>query len=84
MPRHASPDLRKDWKISLPATLAGAAEYQLFDPVTKKPRYGQRSKLIARLLARWIADCKGEPPIPTDMLDPDLEATLAPKEPVNV
>lgn len=55
MPRPTNPDLMKDWKIPLPATLAGAVEFELFDPLTKKPRYGERSKLIAFLLAEWLA-----------------------------
>jgi len=56
MPRHTTPDLRKDWKISLSATLAGAVEHQLFDPITGKPRYAERSRLISTLLAAWLAE----------------------------
>lgn len=55
MPRHTSPDLRKDWKISLPSTLAGAVEFELMDPLTGKPRYSERSRLIGALLAEWLA-----------------------------
>lgn len=55
MPRHTEPDLRKDWKVSLPATLAGSVEFELMDPLTKKPRYSERSRLIAALLAEWLA-----------------------------
>ena len=55
MPRRFSPDLRRDWKIPLPATLAGAVEFELLDPLTKKPRYGERSKLIAQLLSDWLS-----------------------------
>lgn len=54
MPRRPSTVMRKDWKISLPATLAGAVEFALLDPVTKKPQYAERSKLIARLLNDWL------------------------------
>lgn len=55
MPRHTSPDLRKDWKISLDATVAGAVEFELLDPLTGKPRYAERSRLIGALLANWLA-----------------------------
>lgn len=55
MPRHCNPDLSKDWKVVLPATLAGAVEFELLDPATRKPRYGERSRLIAALLHQWLA-----------------------------
>lgn len=55
MPRPANPDLSKDWKIVLPAHLAGAVEFELLDPITKKPRYGERSRLIGHLLSEWLA-----------------------------
>jgi hypothetical protein len=56
MPRKANPDLTVDWKIPLPATLAGTVEFLLLDPVTNKPRYGERSRLVAALLADWCAE----------------------------
>lgn len=55
MPRKCSPDLMKDWKIPLPATLAGSVEFELLDPLTGKPRYGERSRLVAALLQNWLA-----------------------------
>lgn len=55
MPRACNPDLTIDWKIPLPATLAGAVELQLFDHLTGKPRYGERKKLIVYLLSFWLA-----------------------------
>lgn len=54
VPRACNPDLMKDWKVPLPATLAGAVELELFDHLTGKPRYGERSKLIAYLLSEWL------------------------------
>lgn len=54
MPRKCNPDLSVDWKICLPATLAGTIENRLFNLVTGKPRYGERSKLICWLLADWL------------------------------
>lgn len=55
MPRACNPNLMKDWKIPLDASLAGAIEFELMDPITKKPRYGERSKLVGYLLAQWLA-----------------------------
>jgi hypothetical protein len=56
--RPFNPDLTKNWKISLPATLAGTVEFYLFDPLHKKPLYGARGKLIATLLEQWVDDQK--------------------------
>lgn len=55
MARRCNPDLSKDWKIVLPATLAGCVEFELLDPNTGKPRYGERSRLINYLLTEWLA-----------------------------
>lgn len=55
MPRRCNTDLSKDWKIVLPATLAGSIEFELLDAGTGKPRYGERSRLIAALLTEWLA-----------------------------
>lgn len=54
MGRPPKTELMKDWKIPLPAALAGAVEIELFDQVYNKPRYGERSKLIAHLLSEWL------------------------------
>lgn len=71
MPRRCNPDLSKDWKIVLPATLAGSVEFELLDPATSKPRYGERSRLIAYLLQDWLA--KRGRHVPLDELpSPDL------------
>lgn len=53
--RKPNPDLFKKWKVCLPATLAGAVEFHLLDPVTRKPSYGARSELIATLLRDWLS-----------------------------
>lgn len=58
MPRPFNPDLTKNWKISLPATLAGTVEFYLFDPLHKKPMYGSRGRLIASLLETWVEEQK--------------------------
>jgi len=54
MPRPLNPDLTKNWKITLPATLAGTVELYLFDRLHNKPIYGSRAKLISSLLQRWV------------------------------
>jgi hypothetical protein len=78
MPRACNPDLMKDWKIPLPATLAGAVEFELLDRHTKKPRYGERSKLVAFLLAEWLAQrgrrVETDPPS-SDLLPAQKEAS---------
>ena len=71
MPRRCNPDLSKDWKIVLPATLAGSVEFELLDPATSKPRYGERSRLIAYLLSQWLASRGRNVPI-DEMPSPDL------------
>lgn len=81
MPRHTSPDLRKDWKISMSATLAGAVEFELLDPLTGKPRYAERSRLIGALLSEWLAK-RGRPNIPYDPPSEDLYTP--PPEPVKL
>lgn len=78
MPRHTTPDLRKDWKIVLSATLAGAVELQLMDPITGKPRYAERSRLISTLLAGWLAErgirLPGGADLPSeDLLTPSMK-----------
>lgn len=58
MARQLNPDLTKNWKICLPATLAGTVEFYLFDRIHNKPKYGSRAKLITQLLEAWVADQK--------------------------
>lgn len=55
MPRRPNNEMRTEWKISLPATLAGQIEMLLLDPITGKPRYGARRQLIEGLLTEWLA-----------------------------
>lgn len=76
MPRHTSPDLRKDWKISIPATLAGAIEFQLYDPITGKPRYAERSRLITHLLNVWLAERTGDSPFDLGDLAPSPDLIM--------
>lgn len=68
MPRKPNPDLSIPWKILLPATVAGAVELELLDPVTQKSRYGERSRLITALLLEWL-ERRGRP-LPKDLTVP--------------
>jgi metal-responsive CopG/Arc/MetJ family transcriptional regulator len=42
--------------ISLPVELVADIDLALFDPIRGKIKYGQRSRLIAGLLRRWLSD----------------------------
>jgi hypothetical protein len=64
MPRPQNPDLTKNWKVCLPATLAGTVEFYLFDRLHNKPKYGARGELLTRLLSDWVMEQK----------DPDARA----------
>lgn len=55
MPRRPSEEARTEWKVSIAATTAARVELHLFDPVLRKPKYAERSKLIERLLNEWLA-----------------------------
>lgn len=67
MARPVNDDLIIKWKITLPATLAGATEHLLFDRIHGKPLYGARNRLITTLLERWHDELAGRPsrPMPT-------------------
>ena len=54
MARPVNDDLIKQWKITLPATLAGTVEHLLFDEVLGKPKYAARAKLIEKCLEAWV------------------------------
>lgn len=58
MSRPYNPVLTKYWKIGLPADLAGAVEFYLFDTIHKKPKYGSRAELLKGLLEGWVAEQK--------------------------
>lgn len=55
MARPRNPELRANYKLSIPAPLAAEVDLLLIDPITRKPKYGARSKLIAALLRNWLA-----------------------------
>lgn len=54
MPRRANVDPRTEWKVSIDATIAARVEHAVFDHLSGKPAYGQRSALIERLLVLWL------------------------------
>jgi len=56
VPRRHNSELTIEWKLSMPATLAGRIEHVLLDPVTNKPIYGVRNRLLTSLLERWLAE----------------------------
>jgi len=45
----------------MPATLAGAIEWKLMDPIHRKPIYGARQRLLTSLLEFWLAREHGQP-----------------------
>lgn len=55
------PYIRADWKLSLPAELASRIDLMLEDPLTRKPKYAARARLVEGLLRKWIAEQSGEP-----------------------
>lgn len=54
------PYLRVDFKVSLPAALAAEIDLRFVDPLTNRPKYGARAKLIQALLENWLAQQRGE------------------------
>lgn len=54
------PYLRADWKLSLPAELAARVDLVLEDPLTRKPKYAARARLVEGLLRNWLAQNTGD------------------------
>lgn len=42
------------WKLYVSITVAARIEHLIRDPLTGKPRYGLRSKIIEQLLTEWL------------------------------
>lgn len=61
-------ELLKPWKCAISADIAGQVEFALTDPITNKPRYGARKRLLESLLGYWLAR---EARVPDDQL-PDI------------
>lgn len=62
-------DVLIDWKLQLPATLAGKLEHLFMDRIHNKPKYGARARLTVALYEWWIAREAGDgrelPHVPT-------------------
>jgi len=43
-----------DVMVSIPSTVAAKLELLLYDPLTGRPQYGGRSRLIQQLIREWI------------------------------
>lgn len=63
------PYLRVDFKVSLPAALAAEIDLMFQDPLTNRPKYGARAKLVTALMQRWLAEQRGEPVVPVPSLE---------------
>lgn len=53
-PRSIEPHTKM--KITIPATLAARVGLRIMDPITRKPKYGEFSKLITQLLEKHLAE----------------------------
>lgn len=60
-PGRKSKDPYVKWLITMPESIASAAELRLLDPILLKPRYGARAQLVQVLIQKWLA---GEIQIP--------------------
>lgn len=58
------PYLRADLKVSVNAAVAAQVDLLLEDPLTRKAKYGARSKLVESLLRNWLAAMSGQQPDP--------------------
>ena len=58
------------WSIMVPIDLAFRVETALMDPVTKRPTYAARSKLIQSLLFEWL-NRQAAAPAAVDTSTPD-------------
>jgi hypothetical protein len=62
-PRLSEPSV--DWKLNIPASVAGLTEHIIFNRTLGKPRYGVRTKLVTALLRAWLREQRariaGEP-----------------------
>jgi len=54
MSRKKHADRPVEWKLSIPSSVAGAVDLELFDAVRGRPTYGARSALVTELLKEWL------------------------------
>lgn len=74
--RKYNPEPSKAWKIHLPASVAGAVEFQLMSPITGKPTYGTRGALIEALLRKWLSEQRIEAVVDAPATDPSITRML--------
>lgn len=65
MPRRPNSHTTTKWNITIPAELSGMAEALLYDPTTRRAKYGSKSELVTMLLRRWVEDQRTTPPLLT-------------------
>ena len=53
------PYLRVDFKVSLPAALAAEIDLIFVNPLTNRPKYGARARLVTSLLQQWLDQQRG-------------------------
>ena len=69
------------WNITLPAGLAKKLDLLFLNPVTKKPIFGKRSKLVTNLLIKWVEDIEKKLNLkPGESLTEHLTATKEEEE----
>jgi hypothetical protein len=44
------------WKIRVPVDLAAAVEESLLNPLTGRPKYGEKSALVVALIRKYLED----------------------------
>jgi len=70
--RGRKPSLEKTipWHIEVPEDLAVKVDLLITNPLTGKVKYGERKKLVLRLLRQWLAEqvgsAQGENPMAAD------------------
>lgn len=67
MARPRNAHLRTTMKLSMPAPTVAKLDLLFEDPLTGRPKYGARSRLIDALLRRYFAEIEGDvlPDLPT-------------------
>lgn len=59
MPRPRNPTLMSAWKLYMPAPLTSRVELLLFDPLTRKPKHGERARITAMLWEEYLTKVRG-------------------------
>lgn len=55
MSKPRSTAILTEWKLSIPASLASRVDLLLLNPLTNKPRYGERSKITALFWETYLS-----------------------------